>query len=438
MSTDTKKLEGGEQNMPLRRFPQTLYLIDHITNSSRYAGTVSRQGALYSVPLEQFKRAFKTSQKHIEKEWAALATSANDHISKLDLDRLKSKEGEKPTREDALKVVDGLLGRFTTLKKKIQESKDEEELYAKRSRIRLEHLDELLSLPSQESAGFTRWSKTQLDRILVDYMLREGCFESAKNLAKEAGIQASFLQLVDVELFEQSKMIEDALERRSCVECLQWCKENNSALKKMKSNLEFNLRIQEYVELVRVQKSAEAIAYLRKHLAPASDIHLKEVQVAAALLAFEPDTLCGRYKTMFDESRWDQLIIQFRAENCILNTLTTQPTLHTVLQAGMAALKTPMCYQAENQNVKCPICIGHVYGALAEKLPNAHHVNSCLVCRISGEIMNEDNLPMALPNGYVYSQKALEEMALKHDGIVTCPRTGSQFHFIQARKAFAI
>ncbi|KAI8617981.1 CTLH/CRA C-terminal to lish motif domain-containing protein [Chytriomyces sp. MP71] len=395
--------------------------------AKKLEGLVALEQALVKVPLEQFRRAFKTSQKHVEKEWLALAISAQEHINKIDFNSATAKE-------DALKIIDGLSARFMVLKKKLQDSKDEEAVYTSRSRIRLQHLDDLLTVPGQESPAFTRWSKTQLDRVLVDYMLREGCFETAQLLADDAEIE----QLVDVELFSHSKTIEDALKRKSCTECLQWCKDNSSALKKIKSNLEFNLRFQEYVELVRAQKLTEAITYLKKHLTPCADVHLKEVQLAAALLAFESDTICTRYKAVFDAVRWDALISQFRANNCTINSLTTQPMLHTSLQAGLSALKTPMCYQPENQNVNCPVCDSHVFGALAEKLPNAHHVNSCLVCRISGDIMNEDNAPMVLPNGYVYSRKALEEMAERHDGILTCPRTGTQFHVSQMRKAFTI
>lgn len=84
------------------------------------------------------------------------------------------------------------------------------------------------------------------------------------------------------------------------------------------------------------------------------------------------------------------------------------------LQAGLSALKTHMCYQTDNQNLHCPVCSksasstvsgggGGVIGKLAEQLPISHHVNSCIVCRVKGGIMNEDNPPLVLPNGMVYS-----------------------------------
>lgn len=44
---------------------------------------------------------------------------------------------------------------------------------------------------------------------------------------------------------------------------------------------------------------------------------------------------------------------------------------------------------------------------LAEPLPFAKHIHSKLVCFISKELMNEDNPPLVLPNGYVYSKKVL-------------------------------
>ncbi|KAJ3047162.1 hypothetical protein HDU99_009570, partial [Rhizoclosmatium hyalinum] len=55
------------------------------SEAKKLEALVALEQALVKVPLEQFKRAFKTSQKHVEKEWAALATSAQEHIAKIDL-----------------------------------------------------------------------------------------------------------------------------------------------------------------------------------------------------------------------------------------------------------------------------------------------------------------------------------------------------------------
>ena len=38
-------------------------------------------------------------------------------------------------------------------------------------------------------------------------------------------------------------------------------------------------------------------------------------------------------------------------------------------------------------------------------LPYSHCTQSRLVCYMSGSPLNENNIPMMLPNGYVYGQK---------------------------------
>ena len=40
---------------------------------------------------------------------------------------------------------------------------------------------------------------------------------------------------------------------------------------------------------------------------------------------------------------------------------------------------------------------------MAMNLPAAHFESTHLVCRITGELMDDDNLPMVMPNGYAYS-----------------------------------
>ncbi|KAJ3416833.1 GID complex subunit containing RING finger motif [Chytridiales sp. JEL 0842] len=387
-------------------------------------GLVALEQPLVKVPLEQIKKSFKASQKYVEKDLNNVSSLAENIAA-------KTRDNTLPAK-DVLKNWDNMLTRLQTLKRKISETKGEEALYSNRSKLRLEHLNELTAIPTAESPQYARWSKVRLDRVLVDYMLRNGYDKTAVKLAGESNIE----NLVDVELFEQSRRVEEALRKQNCTECLAWCKENSSGLKKIKSTLEFNLRLQEYIELVRSRKLADAIKYLRKYLTPLADVHMKEIQMASGLLAFDLSTSCERYKTLFDADRWNQLIQQFRTENCTLNNLTSQPLLRTCLQAGLAALKTPMCYQPSNCNINCPVCSPDLFGHLAETLPNAHHLNSCLVCRISGSIMNEDNPPMVLPNGYVYSYKALEEIAQRNNGVIHCPRTGTQYHISQTRKAF--
>ena len=135
------------------------------------------------------------------------------------------------------------------------------------------------------------------------------------------------------------------------------------------------------------------------------------------------------------EKRWSDLVVQFKRENFELYSLASVPPLALKLQAGLSALKTPMCFQSDNKNVNCPVC-NDLFGTLARKLPLSHHINSCIVCRITGDIMDENNPPMMMPNGHVYSRRAMKEMADRNEGIVKCPRSNSTFSYSELKKCF--
>ncbi|KAJ3130277.1 GID complex subunit containing RING finger motif [Nowakowskiella sp. JEL0407] len=334
------------------------------------------------------------------------------------------------TAENDCRAIDSMCVKINSLKRKLEVTKFEESLYVQRTKIRLEHLEQLTTVTSIDSEEYRRWTKTRLNRIIVEYMLRNGIFDSAEGLAKEFNIN----DLVDIELFVHARTIESGIKQRRCTECLQWCSDNRAGLRKMKSTLEFNLRLQEYIELVRLRKLSEAIAYSRKYLIPYSDTMWPEIQQAMGLLAFSPNSMV--YSQFFDESRWHQLLHQFQTDHNMLNNLPSEPQLITTLQSGLTALKTLSCYQTEDRSVNCPVCDASTFGELAKNLPNSHHVNSCLVCWESGSIMDESNPCLVLPNGYAYSTNAIKEIAALNGGQVICPRTGAVYTMDQVRKAF--
>lgn len=100
-----------------------------------------------------------------------------------------------------------------------------------------------------------------------------------------------------------------------------------------------------------------------------------------------------------------------------------------------AAPKTPIDDSDAPANVDCPTCAEDVR-VLAREVPMAHHVNSTLVCRISGDVMDSDNVPLAFPNGCVYSSKALAEMAKNNFDVCICPRTHETCGFSKLRKVY--
>ncbi len=183
----------------------------------------------------------------------------------------------------------------------------EEKLQVSRSKARLEHLQALVDeVEPHRPCHTSLQGGMRLDRLATDYMLRKGLISSAQKLSAKKNIE----ELVDIAVFNECKVITDALLAHSTEECLTWCAEHKTILRKMKvcnckektislpgqDGLEFDLRKQEYVELVRSSETTRAIQHAQKHLAPVRDIRTKEVDQAAALLCFDSSTSCEPYK----------------------------------------------------------------------------------------------------------------------------------------------
>ncbi|KAK7681364.1 hypothetical protein QCA50_015455 [Cerrena zonata] len=376
------------------------------------------------VPYENYRKVFRTSQKHIEKDFGAIQVASKE-LSKRTID--------PETDEETLKALDGMINRVTNLKRKLSDlhqSSGAPTLAVMHER--LQHLATAENLQNDSGHEYAQWADTRLERWLVDWALRNGKEKTAKQLAEERGLE----KLVDIDLFSDIRRIEDALRRQSCAEALAWCSENKAALRKLKNPLEFDLRLQEFIELARARKLTDAIAYQKKYLIQWHETHAAQIRQASALIAFMPHTSCGPYKRLYDPGRWLSLVHAFRLAIYNLSTLPTEPLLHLAIYGGLASLKLPSCYDHETKNMDCPVCDPNL-GRLAEEVPFSHHLNSTIVCSLTGKIMNEDNWPMAFPGeGNVYSKEALEDMATRNNGFVTCPRTGERCHFSALRKVF--
>lgn len=68
----------------------------------------------------------------------------------------------------------------------------------------------------------------------------------------------------------------------------------------------------------------------------------------------------------------------------------------------MIILSKRNCFSGEDKLLNCPVC-QPPFSNLAKELPFSRRNNSTLICRITGKPMDDNNPPMALPNGYVYS-----------------------------------
>lgn len=391
---------------------------------------------LLRLPHELIRRNFKTSQRYVEREkeylLPALKEAANASLS------------SSHTPDQTLASLDTMISRMQNFKRKLQTLHDEEQIIHTQSKKRIEHLQDLYEIPSLADVKYEDWSKIRLDRLLVDYLLRAGYSKSGEKLAREKGIE----DLVDLDVFVQCQRIADSLNRGETRDALTWCGENRAALKKLGQNhLEFELRLQQYIEMIRTRQPAkllEATQHARKYLVPYQATHNEEICRASALLAYSPgnfDAMPDIYKEMYSPSRWQHISQLFVSTHHSLISLPTQPLLHIALSAGLSALKTPSCHSAfasssSNPNSTttkvCPICSPEL-NELARNVPYAHHTKSYV-----------ENDPIVLPNGRIYGRATLEDLQRKlqggvgeiKGGDVRDPTTGEIFQWDEVKKVY--
>lgn len=82
------------------------------------------------------------------------------------------------------------------------------------------------------------------------------------------------------------------------------------------------------------------------------------------------------------------------------------------------------------QHHSCRLCLHtdtplmQAYVTLADRLPYAKHMHSKILCGVTKAVMDEDNVPMVMPNGTVYSEAAVRRLS-SDTGMFTCPNSGT-------------
>lgn len=286
------------------------------------------------VPYELLNKKFRLAQKSVERESNRVCCTVGELEQLLERPQVRADEVNG--------VVDGLLDRLRCLKRKACEVVDDEQAATTLLKKRLLHLKEAAQ-PDPSPAKTEEWRRLRIDRIVIDYLLRTGYFETADQLAKFN--DADFLSNLDI--FLKAHEVEETLARGDTSKWSDWATDNKSKLRRIKSGLELKIRRQEFVELIKKGEKLEAVKFARKYFSELDAELWPSLTQTLGLLALptfdgKPVTNIGSYNDMFSEDRWKLLVDEFRVENLRLFCLS-QPIFSALLQCGLSAMKTPKC-----------------------------------------------------------------------------------------------
>lgn len=356
--------------------------------------------------------------------------------NKMELDITVAAEAAAahPESAEVLNQIDTMIGRVKGLKRKISTLREEHETSVGKAKARIEFLSQLYKedMTDVESDKYKQWTNTRLDMLLIDYCLRNGQPVTAAELASSQGIE----KLVDIEELQQCNEIERLLRvEHSTTRCQSWCQENRQFLKKNRSNLEFQIKLQQYIELARERNFTGAIQYYRQNLIKSAESKFELMQQASALLAFSPDDSVKPYSDLYSPNRWQEIADMFVQTFQELHGLPHRSLFLQYLATGITALKTHSCEVPTSEEIvqekkevavlastttnlqqqpfrrkhkvdltrgyMCPVCSVELR-RIAQPLPYALHVHSHL-----------DADPVLLPNNRIYGLSKLLDYAKK-------------------------
>ncbi|CAG8669764.1 6507_t:CDS:2, partial [Scutellospora calospora] len=123
--------------------------------------------ALLKVPLVQLRGSTSKAYKNFEKE--------SKHLQ-MQIKQLQS-EIASTNRADVDKI------------KEFLEAHGEGQKHVARGRQRVDHLAEVSSITSVYDPKYKEWTGKRADRVIIDYLLREGFRDTAIQLARESDIE---------------------------------------------------------------------------------------------------------------------------------------------------------------------------------------------------------------------------------------------------------
>lgn len=362
----------------------------------------------FRSPYEDLSSKFRTNKRRIEKELNfALSNLKNMKNNNQNLDRAQ-----------ALATISGLTSRLTSFKDKLIDLYEEED-------SSLQILDKRVT-----SLNSSEYSKSKLLRYITEHYCRKGRFDISQSIAAKSSIEP----LTEISFFQKAKKISADLQSRDLTSALEWCDCHKYKLKKLKSSIEFYLKLQKFVEFIRVQNFCGGIMFARSYLAKYPD-HQNDIQKAMMLLVVgnKPNEFT-EYQDMLSDEKWDWLIKLFYSEMLRVYSFSSESTIGVVLRAGFLALKNPLC-ESENKTEGCPLCNKEMQ-ALAVKIPYACHSHTSIICRILHVTMDEHNPPFALPNGQTFSEQGIKKIT--NEQKIVCPITGAVFNAKQATRVYIV
>ncbi|KAI5952676.1 FYV10 [Candida jiufengensis] len=392
--------------------------------------------AQFRIPIELIKKNFKSIQKLIEKQ----KKLTNEEISKI-------KKNDKISNSMKLEMIKKLVKNFETFMKKLNTLIKNDEEYRSRLNARLSNIQELgkwcvsngnnqirtkdpmkgneiplqLKNATSEINGVSdtqnqdnddkvldlhnpnliKWCRDQANLLIVDYLIKSNTSQTENigiNLLNSlSSTNPNLPKLIDYDLYQEfNQVFISIIYKHDLLLIISWFNENKNVLKKLNSNLEFEINYCKFLTLIEKGDINEAIKFSRDNLSSYGNkenyskddvqnhvINLEKLKGLGGLLVFKSmdnintsinnlnnqfnfgnfknqeknSTLSNYsnnmmiqsqhfkdYQNLLSNERWESLSLCFIENFIKLYGITKNYPLFIYLSAGLSSLKTKSCY----------------------------------------------------------------------------------------------
>lgn len=268
------------------------------------------------------------------------------------------------------------------------------------------------------------------ETFVANFLAQIGSTTSAAKLA------GNYNPLTDISVFKDYFKLKGYLKAHDLNSVLCWSIKNGLL------ELEFELHLFKF-RLFCEDNKLEAVEYGRKALKKYVFAQDKKQKMLTALMSL------GKSDFSKVDVDWNDVENLFEREFQKYYGIYLQSDLQLLVDIGLSVLKSNNCVKplnmsmnvedegAQYPSMECPPC-QPTFKTLAENLPSSSATKSEFICRITGRKMTQDNPPMALPNGQVFSSEALEKIAQNDNGNIVCPITTEKFTLSQITRVYLI
>ncbi|RKP08702.1 CTLH/CRA C-terminal to lish motif domain-containing protein [Thamnocephalis sphaerospora] len=172
--------------------------------------------------------------------------------------------------------------------------------------------------------------KTELNRLVMHYLLTEGYKDAAEEFARESGIKPA----VEMEGIQERLQIRQAVQRGDIEDAIERINDLDPELLDAQPDLYFKLQQQRLIEYLREGKLPEALAFAQEELAQRGEENpalLEELERTMALFAFA-DASTSPLARLMDDAQRQRTASQLNTAILAAQSLPQNPKLSMLLR----------------------------------------------------------------------------------------------------------